>query len=100
MRSLGLVPSLAATVMLVGCTEYLDRRETVSFGAGNAQQANLITHVISPLPSHAADRDLLFDGDRVGSGVERYRNTGNAGEKIAEASEDAAADSLSTRVLE
>lgn len=70
---------LAAAVLMAGCTEYLDRRETVSFGAGNAQQANLITHVVSPLPPHAADRDLLFHGQRVGGAVERYRTGGNAG---------------------
>lgn len=83
MKSLGTIGALGAAVVLAGCTEYLDRRETVSFGAGDAQQANLITHVVSPLPSHAADRDLRFHGQRMGDAVERYRTGEVAGPAAA-----------------
>ncbi|HEX2257233.1 MAG TPA: hypothetical protein VHG92_11150 [Afifellaceae bacterium] len=73
MKSFAWATALVVTGMLAGCAEYLERRESISFGAGNAQQANLITHVVSPLPSHAADRDLWFHGERMGDAVERYR---------------------------
>lgn len=75
--------ALAGTIAMAGCaSEYLDRRETVSFGAGDAQQANLITHVVTPLPSHAADRELWFHGERMGDAVERYR-TGEVSDPAA-----------------
>lgn len=83
MKRLAWPAALAGAVVMAGCaSEYLDRRETVSFGAGDAQQANLITHVVSPLPSHAADRDLWFHGERMGDAVERYR-TGEVADPAA-----------------
>lgn len=79
MSLFGRTTALGTALLLAGCAaEYLDRRESVSFGAGDAQQANLITHVVSPLPSHAADRDLRFHGERMADAVARYR-TGEAG---------------------
>jgi hypothetical protein len=68
--------------MLAGCMDYLDRRETVSLGAGDAQQANLITHVITPLPPYAANRRLLFNGQLMQGGISRYR-TGKVEEVTA-----------------
>jgi hypothetical protein len=74
------------SMALAGCMDYLDRRESVSFGAGNAQQANLITHVITPLPPHAANRRLLFNGQRIQGGLSRYR-TDKVEEAIAPATQ-------------
>lgn len=79
MKALEWAAAVAAAVTLASCADYLDRRESISFGAGDAQQANLITHVVSPLPSHAADRDLVFHGERMAGAVERYR-TGESAE--------------------
>ena len=72
----------SAAFPLASCMDYLDRRESVSLGAGNAQQANLITHVVNPLPLHAANRQLLFDGQVIYNGVTRYR-TGKVAEVTA-----------------
>lgn len=66
--------ALAATTMLGACTDmYLDRRDTVSFGAGDAVAANKVTHMIDPWPVRAGDRNISFDGERMADAAERYR---------------------------
>jgi hypothetical protein len=68
---------LAALVGLAGalgaCTEYLDRKDTVSSSAGNAVQTNLVTHMIDPWPAHARETRIASDGQRVQAAVQRYR---------------------------
>ena len=49
------VLALAATTLLGACTDmYLDRRDTVSFGAGDAVAANKVTHMVDPWPVRSA----------------------------------------------
>jgi hypothetical protein len=73
MRILASLTAAAGILALAGCSEYLDRRETIAISAGDAQQANLVTHVVHPTPHHSAWRDLWFDGERMGDAHERYR---------------------------
>ena len=66
--------ALAATTLLGACTDmYLDRRDTLSFGAGDAVAANKVTHMVDPWPVRAGDRNLTFDGERMQAAAERYR---------------------------
>src|SRR6266550_9241499 len=66
--------ALAATTLLGACTDmYLDRRDTVSFAAGDAVAANKVTHMIDPWPLRAGDRNIAFDGERMAAAAERYR---------------------------
>ena len=66
--------ALAATTLLGACTDmYLDRRDTVSFAAGDAVAANKVTHMVDPWPAHASNRNIAFDGERMQSAAERYR---------------------------
>ena len=68
------VLALATTTMLGGCTDiYLDRRDTVSFGAGDAVAANRIVHMVDPWPARAGDRNIQHDGERMAAAAERYR---------------------------
>src|SRR5437660_869977 len=68
------VLALAATTLLGACTDmYLDRRDTVSFAAGDAVAANKVTHMIDPWPLRAGDRNIAFDGERMAAAAERYR---------------------------
>jgi hypothetical protein len=68
------VLALAATTLLGACTDmYLDRRDTVSFGAGDAPAANKVTHMIDPWPARAGDRNISYDGERMQAAAERYR---------------------------
>jgi len=68
-----LMTSLLALSATAGCTEYLDRKETVYFGAGNAVQTNAVTHVIDPQPPRAQLTRLQHHGERMQQAVERYR---------------------------
>lgn len=64
---------LAVTMAGTGCAQYLDRKETVAFSAGNAVQTNIVAHLIDPWPKHARLRNIPFDGERMQGAVERYR---------------------------
>lgn len=70
----GATLALVAATALTGCTDmYLDRRDTVSFAAGDAVAANKVTHMIDPWPPYAGDRNIAFDGERMQMAAERYR---------------------------
>jgi type IV pilus biogenesis protein CpaD/CtpE len=73
------LPVLAAG--LAGCihvedsiTQYAERSDKVTLSAGNAKDANVVTHMIDPWPRYSADRRIPADGQRMAAGVERYRN--------------------------
>jgi hypothetical protein len=66
--------ALGATTLLGACTDmYLDRRDSVSFEAGDAVAANKVTHMIDPWPVYAGNRNIGFDGERMQGAAERYR---------------------------
>jgi hypothetical protein len=66
--------ALAATTLLGACTDmYLDRREAVSFGAGDAVAVNKVIHMVDPWPVRAGDRTIPHDGERMQAAAERYR---------------------------
>ena len=66
--------TLAAAVLLGGCSDlYFDRRDTVTFAAGDAPESNKVTHIIDPWPRMAANRRLETDGTRMQRAIERYR---------------------------
>ena len=71
----GAILVLAAATALGGCTDmYLDRRDTVSFAAGDAVAVNKVTHMVDPWPPRAGDRNIAFDGERMQAAAERYRS--------------------------
>ena len=59
--------------MLAGCSEYLDRRDTVALSGGDAVATNRVTQMIDPWPRASADRNIAFNGEKMQSAVERYR---------------------------
>jgi len=72
--------ALLAVLVLAGavsaCAEadlYFDRRDTISFHAGDAVASNIITQTVDPWPRVAANRDIAFDGERMQAAAERYR---------------------------
>jgi hypothetical protein len=70
----GAIAALALTLFTSACTDmYLDRRDTVSFGAGDAVAANKVTHMVDPWPIRAGDRNIPYDGERMAAAAERYR---------------------------
>ena len=71
MRMLALATVLA---VLCGCSEYLDRRDTIAKSGGNAVATNIVTHMVDPWPRESANRNIAFNGVRIESAFERYRN--------------------------
>jgi hypothetical protein len=64
----------ALLVVLGGCSEYLDRRDTIAQSGGNAVATNVVTQMVDPWPRESADRNIAFNGVRMESAFERYRN--------------------------
>jgi len=65
-----------ATVLAVlgGCSEYLDRRDTIAKSGGNAVATNVVTQMVDPWPLASANRNIAFNGARIESAFERYRS--------------------------
>jgi hypothetical protein len=70
MRALALGLALAT---LAGCSEYIDRRDTVSLHGGDAVATNKVTQMVDPWPRASADKNIAFSGTRMETAVERYR---------------------------
>jgi hypothetical protein len=64
---------LAAVLALAGCSEYLDRRDTISLNGGDAVATNKVTQMVDPWPPVSANRDIAFNGVRMRSAVDRYK---------------------------
>ena len=62
-----------ANYCLSACGEYVDRKNTIAFSAGNAVQTNIVTHVIDPWPASSRNRYFATDGQRMQRAVENYR---------------------------
>jgi hypothetical protein len=63
----------AALALLAGCSEYLDRRDTISLTAGNAVATNKVTQMVDPWPRESSDKNIAFNGDRMEAAFTRYR---------------------------
>jgi len=63
----------AVIATLAGCSEYLDRRDTIALGSGNAVATDQVTHMVDPWPRESANRDIAFEGNKMQSAYERYR---------------------------
>ena len=64
LRTLALAALLAA---LAGCSEYLDRRDTISLGGGDAVATDKVTQMVDPWPRASADNNIAFNGDEDGN---------------------------------
>jgi hypothetical protein len=63
----------ALLVVLGGCSEYLDRRDTIARSGGNAVATNVVTQMVDPWPRESANRNIAFNGAKMESAFERYR---------------------------
>lgn len=70
----GIAAAAALGALTAGCSDtYLDRRETVSFAAGDAVASNRAVQTIDPWPPASANRNIRVQGNVVAAGIERYR---------------------------
>jgi hypothetical protein len=55
-------------------TQYIQRSDKITLGAGNANAANAAIHVINPWPRGASNRQIPANGERMSGAYERYRD--------------------------
>ena len=53
---------------------YFQRSDTITLGAGDAKQANAVTHTINPWPSYVGDRRIVAQAAKTGGAIARYRS--------------------------
>src|SRR5215210_3614672 len=54
---------------------YFQRSDTITLSAGDAKQANAVTHTIHPWPQYVGDRRIVSDARRAGAAVTRYSSS-------------------------
>jgi hypothetical protein len=53
--------------------QYLERKDTIVSGAGDARDVNAATHIIDPWPRNVGNRRIPGNGERMAAAIERYR---------------------------
>jgi hypothetical protein len=54
--------------------EYLQRSDSVTLGAGDAKEANAVTHIIDPWHRYVGDTRIPGNGERMSGAIERYQD--------------------------
>ena len=67
---------LAAAGLASGCADYMNYRDTITFGAGNAMEANKAIHIEDPFPPEAQRTRIASDGKVIRRAVTQYQNGG------------------------
>ena len=66
--------ALGLSIAVGGCQEYLDHRDTITLGVGDAIAVNKATQTIEHFPEAANSTRWRSDGERARIAVERYRS--------------------------
>ena len=53
---------------------YFQRSDTITLSAGDAKQANAVTHTINPWPSYVGDRRIVVGAPKTRGAIARYRS--------------------------
>ena len=53
---------------------YFQRSDTITLSAGDAKQANAVTHTINPWPSYVGDRRIIAEAAKTRGAIVRYRS--------------------------
>lgn len=65
-------------LLLTGCADYMNHRDTITFGAGNAMEANKAIHVVNPFNPQSYNTKIYADGRRTAQVMRTY-NGGQGG---------------------
>ena len=60
--------ALLAAALLSGCAAYMNNRDTITLGAGDAMEANLGLHTLDPFPVPAKNTRIRVDGENFPTG--------------------------------
>jgi hypothetical protein len=92
MKIISLIVVAGFGFALSGCSnQYLERKDTVTFSAGNAVAWNSAQQIPDPTPSHAYDTRIIADGDKAARAVQRNID---GGEKWFRDQSDELSDSI------
>lgn len=72
-RTLTLLLTAGAAALTAGCEDYLERRDTITLGVGDAIAVNKATQTLSRWPAAAREDRWLSDGERARISQSRYR---------------------------
>ncbi|MDK1490897.1 pilus assembly protein [Sinorhizobium sp. 7-81] len=64
---------VVAAALLSGCADYMNHRDTITFGAGNATEANKGIHIQDPLPRVAQKTGIPGDGKVIYRAIRTYK---------------------------
>src|SRR5882672_12152433 len=53
---------------------YFQRSDSITLSAGDAKQANAVTHTINPWPSYVGDRRIVAEAAKTRGAIARYRS--------------------------
>ena len=62
--------------LVTGCADYMNHRDTITFGLGNAVEANKAIHIQDPFPPEAQRTQIASDGKVIRRVVTQYQNGG------------------------
>ena len=69
-----IAPALLLGTLLAGCSDiYFDRREAIVPAAGDSVAVNRAAQMVDPWSPASANKDIAFNGQKMQSAVERYR---------------------------
>jgi hypothetical protein len=79
-------------------SQYIQRSDTITLGAGNAKDVNAATHVIDPWPRYVGRRRIPANGERMVGAMQRYlgRQRGPAGVGGATGGASISSDTISS----
>lgn len=81
-RAVALAFMAGAAVVLAGCREYTDGRDTISLDAGDSIQVNHATQTFERWPRAAGRDRWLSDGERARVAADNYRTRKTPAPKI------------------
>jgi hypothetical protein len=59
-------------IVLGGCVDYIERRDTITLAAGDAQDWNKVVHITDPWPPYVMNNHIPGDGRRTAEVIRRY----------------------------
>lgn len=85
-----MLAALAAAALLSGCADYMNHWDTITFGAGNAVEANKGIHIKEPFPKAAQNTRISADGKVIYRAVRSYQTgTDGSWDSLSTTSRDA-----------
>lgn len=69
---------LAIASLVSSCADYMNHRDSITFGLGNAAEANKAIHTQDPFPRVAQNTRIATDGKVVHRVIRSYQGGGGA----------------------